>query len=100
MVVAYGASNFPRPVFVLPEVDESAFADRLSVLMPWMVKAMNAHFDRPIALHVINLQRFGKKFSRRFAANVVLNAFRELCAAEGNAPPDRGKARRHPRKSS
>src|ERR1700746_1603346 len=85
MVIADDPGDFPRPVFVLPQVDEAPLADRFGILMTRMVKAVNADFHRAIALHVVNLQRRGQELSRRFAANVLLDALGQPRAAEGDA---------------
>src|ERR1700688_543086 len=71
VVVADGPGNFPRAVFVLPEMNELAFADALGFFMSRVVEAMDAHLDGAIALHVIHLQRTGNEFAGRFAANIL-----------------------------
>ena len=74
MIVAEGASNFPGGVFVLPEMNELAFAHCLSVLVPRVVKAVNAHLHRSIALHEIDLQCPGNQFASHFTAYILLDA--------------------------
>ena len=56
VVVADGSGDFPRAVFVLPEVNELAFADALGFLMSGVMEAMDAHLGRAMALHVIHPQ--------------------------------------------
>ena len=55
MVVADDSRNFPRAVFVLPQVNEFSFADWLGILVAWVVEAVNTHFDCAVAFHVMDL---------------------------------------------
>jgi hypothetical protein len=56
MVVADGPGNFPRAVFVLPQMNELAFTDALGFLMSRVVETMDAHLDGAIALPVVHLK--------------------------------------------
>jgi len=55
VVVADGPGDFPRAVFVLPQVNEFSFADWLGILVAWVVEAVNTHFDCAVAFHVMDL---------------------------------------------
>src|ERR1700740_1336964 len=85
MVVADDAGNLPDAIFVLPEVNEAGLADAFGVFVPRMVEAVDAHFDRAISFHVVNLQRSGNEFASRFAADVFLYAISERRSAERDA---------------
>src|ERR1700681_1300833 len=85
VVVAHDAGDFPGPVFVLPQVNEFAFADPFGVFVAGMVEAVNAHFDRSVSLHIKDVQAAGNEFPRRLAANVFLDAVGQGCSAQGHA---------------
>src|SRR5579859_6015335 len=85
MVVTHHPGNSPCPVLVLPQVNETAFADALSVFVAGMMETVNAHFDGSIAFHVKDLQGGGQEFARCLSADVFLYAFGQGSAAEGNA---------------
>src|SRR5580692_4268691 len=85
MVVANGSGNFPRAVFVLPEMNELAFTDGLGILMSRVMEAMDTHLDRAIALHVIHLQRPWNEFTGRFTADILFYAVGQCGFAEGEA---------------
>jgi len=84
MVVADNPGNFPRAVFVLPEMNELAFTDALGFLMSRVVEAVDAHLDRAIALHVIHLQSAWNEFAGRFAADILLDAVGQCRFADGD----------------
>src|SRR5712692_7853120 len=85
MIVADDAGNSPGTVFVLPEMNELAFTNRFGVVMAGVVKAVIAHLHRTIALHVINLQCPGNEFAGHFAANILLDALRQVLPAKSYA---------------
>src|SRR6202011_3116040 len=64
VVVADHACDLPGSVFVLPQMNELAFANSDGVFVTGMVKAVNPDFERAISLHVIDLQRPGNEFAR------------------------------------
>jgi len=74
MVIADHARDFPRAVFVLPQMNELAFAHSFGVVMAGMVKPVNAHLNKAVTLHVVDLQRSGNKFAGDFAADIFLDA--------------------------
>ncbi len=76
---------FQAPSLVLPEMNELPFANALRVLMPRLVKTMNTHFDRAIALHGIHLERPCKEFPGHLAADILPYAIRQICFAQGHA---------------
>ena len=77
MVVAERSRKSPRPVFVLPQMNKARLAGSVRRFGFGVQKAMYAHFDRAISLHVVNLQRAGHQYALRVSgADVVLNAFR------------------------
>jgi len=82
MVVADDPCNFPRAVFVLPQMNELAFTDALGFLVSRVVETMDAHLDRAIALHVIHLQRPWNEFAGRFATDILLYAVGQCGLAE------------------
>lgn len=85
VVVADDPGDFPGAVFVLPQMNELALANRLGVLMPGVVEAMDADFHGAVALHVINLKCSGNEFAANFAADVLLDAVGQCGFAEGDA---------------
>jgi len=70
MVVPDGPVNFPRAVFVLPEMDELAFTDALGFLASRVVETMDIHLDRAIALPVAHLPRDWGGFADRFVTDM------------------------------
>src|SRR5437879_12270910 len=63
-------------------VDALPFANPLRVFMSWVVEAVHPHFHRAIALHVIDLQRTWNELSRRFAADILLDAIGQFLPAK------------------
>ena len=55
VVVTKRARQFPRPVFVLPQIHETPFTRSVDRLSFRMQKTVHAHFDGPITLHVVDL---------------------------------------------
>ena len=51
MVIADHASDLPCSVFVLPQMNELAFANSDAVFVSGMVKAMHADFEIAISFH-------------------------------------------------
>src|SRR5438270_614068 len=51
MVIADHASDLPCSVFVLPQMNELAFANSDAVFVSGMVKAMHANFESAISFH-------------------------------------------------
>src|ERR1044071_2232841 len=77
MVVADHPRNLPRPILVLPQMNELPLAHPFRIVVPGMVKAMHSHFKRAIPLHGLNLQRPGTDLACTFPAFVFLCAFRK-----------------------
>jgi len=83
MVVTQHARQFPNAVLALPQLDEARFTGSVGRLGFWMHKAVHAHLDGSVALHVIDLQRTGDEHPLGVAStDVVFNAFRELLPAQ------------------
>src|SRR5689334_3580534 len=82
MVVADDPRDFPGAIFVLPEVNEAGLAHAFGIFVPRMVEAVDAHFDRAVSLHVMNLQGSRDEFPSHFAADVFLYAVCERRSAE------------------
>src|SRR5579859_1341857 len=73
VVIAQYSRDFPCAILVPPEMDEATFAGPVCCFCFLVEKAVNAHFDRPVALHVVDLQRAGHQDALGVAgANVVL----------------------------
>ena len=85
MVVAHDAGDFPGAVFVLPQVNEFAFADPFGVFVAGMVEAVNAHLQSAVTFHEINVQAAGNEFAGDLAADVFLDAVGQGNFAEGHA---------------
>ena len=64
-------------------MNELAFTHALGFLVSRVVKTADAHLDRAIALHVVDLQRPWKQFAGRFAADILLDAVGQCGLAEG-----------------
>ena len=71
MVVTDDPGNFPRAVFVSPQLNELPFPNWFCVIMPRVVEAMNTHLYRTIALHVIHLYCPRQEFPGHFAADIL-----------------------------
>jgi hypothetical protein len=55
-------------------MNELSLANTLFVVISRVMKAMNPHFDRAIAFHVINLQSSWNKLAGDFAADILFRA--------------------------
>ena len=55
VVVTKRPRQFPRPVFVLPQIYETPFTCSIDGLGFRVQKPVHAHFDGSITLHVVNL---------------------------------------------
>src|SRR5579863_166983 len=82
MVVADHPRDFPRPVLVLPEMDELAFTDPFGVFVPRMMKLVYARLQQAVSLHVEDLQRAGDKFARHLSADIFPDAVCQGSLAE------------------
>src|SRR5579859_4044826 len=82
VVVTDHAGNLPCAVLVLPQMNKLGLADSLCVVMSWMVKSVNAHLNRAIALHVIHLKAAWNEFTGHLAADIRLYAFGQLIFTE------------------
>ena len=85
MVVADDAGDFPSAVFVLPQMNELALANRLGVFMAGVVEAVDADFHGAVAFHVMDLKCSGDEFAGGFAADVFLDAVGQCGFAKGDA---------------
>src|SRR5579859_207166 len=85
VVVADDAGYFPGAILVLPEVNEAGLSHAFGVFVAGMVEAVDAHFDRAVSLHVVNLQSSGNKFASHFATDVFFDAVCERYSAERDA---------------
>src|ERR1051326_564484 len=74
MVVADHPRNLPRPILVLPQMNELPLAHAFDIFVPGMVKAMHPHLKRAVPLHGINLQRPWDQLPRNLAADIFLHA--------------------------
>src|ERR1700732_5405124 len=72
VVITDDPCNFPCAVFVLPKMNELPLANLLRVVMSRVVEAVNAHLNRAIALHVIDLQSPWNEFPGHFATDILL----------------------------
>src|SRR5205814_10442100 len=72
VVITDDPCNFPRAIFVLPQMNKFPFAHWLRVVVPRMVETVNTHLHRAIAFQMINLQRPWNDFASHFSADVVL----------------------------
>src|ERR1700694_1753717 len=66
VVITDDPCNFPCAVFVLPKMNDLSLANLLRVVMSRVVEAVNAHLNRAIALHVIDLQSPWNEFPGHF----------------------------------
>src|ERR1700730_13807823 len=85
MVVAHYAGDLPCAVFVLPQVNEFAFAHAFGVFVAGMVEAVIADFESAIALHVVDVQAAGNEFAGDAAADVFLDALGQGRLAQSHA---------------
>jgi len=72
VVVANNPRDPPCAVFALPQMNELPFANALCVFMSRVVKEMNTHLDRAIALQGMHLQCPWNEFPCHFAADILL----------------------------
>src|ERR1044071_923891 len=80
MVEADDPCDFPPPIFVPPQVNESALASR--VVRFWMIKTVDADLHCAVTLDAMNLERAGDEVSPHVsAADVFLNALCEFILA-------------------
>src|SRR5271163_2844297 len=85
VVVTDDAGNFPRAVFVLPEMNELAFANSFCIFMPGVVEAVNADLHCSIALHGVDLQGSWNQLAGHFAADILLDGVGQSDFAEGDS---------------
>ena len=78
VVVTDDARNFPRAVFVLPQMNELRLANRLCVVMSRVVKAVNAHLNSAKTLHGVDLQSSWNQLAGYFAADILLYAVGQI----------------------
>src|SRR5437762_6630878 len=72
VVITDDPCDFPRAIFVLPQMNKFPFAHRLRVVVPRMVETVNAHLHRSVAFQTIDLQRPWNDFAGHFSTDVVL----------------------------
>src|SRR3984957_20846963 len=85
VVVADDAGNFPGAVFVLPQMNELAFAHSFGIVMPGVVEAVNAHPHCSIALHGVDLEGSWDQFAGHLAADILLDGVGQSGFAEGDS---------------
>jgi|SRR6516164_6005705 hypothetical protein len=86
VVVTQSTRQFPRPVFVLPQVHETPFTRSVDRLSLWMQKPVHAHFDGPITLHVVDLQRPWHQHALCVSgADIVLDTLSQLFSTESHS---------------
>ena len=74
MIVTDDSRDLPCSALVLPQMNKLSLANTLFVVFSRVMKAMNPHFDRAIAFHVINLQCSWNKLAGDFAADILFHA--------------------------
>lgn len=60
------------------------FTDCFPVFVPWVVEAVNTHFNRAIALHVKDLQSPGNKFASHPATDIRFDTVGQRGSAKGH----------------
>src|SRR5207247_8563474 len=66
-------------------MNELRLADRLGILVSWMVETVNADLHRAIVGNGVYLERPGNEFSGHLAADVVLHTFDQSLPSAGQA---------------
>src|SRR5215813_15012308 len=85
MVEADDARQLPRAVSESPEVNESTLAERLSVIVAGMVKAMDADLQGAPALDRIHLEAPRNQLAGHLAADVLLHRIDEVLLPDAEA---------------
>src|SRR5947209_3750164 len=73
MVVADDPRDLPFSIFVLPDLNELPLADRLHVVPPRVMEAVDNDLDRTIAVQGIHRERSWNELPAHLAADVLLD---------------------------